>query len=628
MLEVFDRFRRRVAIAENAHDVTEDQKVNELWYLHFTLPYQDPKNAFCQPFWFVRWNGGELYRIMPTSTQITDTGSVTYQCEHVLATLADTVLFGYHVVGNLGTYTADCINYLLSRQSNWVLADCDFRNQYEYGWEQENLLSALFSIASPLESYIWKTDTSVYPWRLSLKRLNLTGVPNISVQRARNMLTYGAESNPQELCTRLYPLGYGEGVNQLVIRDINGGLPYLQSPQSYIDRYGLIERIWTDRRYEDPASLKAAAQAMLDQLQEPAVSYQFGLADIDGLVNVGDRVRMKHPGTHDFTDTYITAVSYRYDDITSSTVTVANKDRSIASTVADLSDRQRIEQTYSQGATQLYSQALQTNCDSKNGAVMDFFIPSEMRVINKIFAKIRLDKFRAYSRSTVAAEAFVASTSTENEVRSTSSSGGGGVLTSKSGGSTTATSKEAAVSGSTYSSTTNGVSATDSAKLSLSTQSGGGKMQSHAHLIVAQAHEHAITKEEPHSHQLPASTHAHEIFVDPHAHDVSIPNHTHDFTIPAHRHNVPIPAHAHDIIPGIYEFGNANSFSVYVKGQLKETFSGTDAEINLTNYLLGDDRRVPRGSWLSVEVRPNDLAYVSIDLIFQGFVQSRGDMTV
>ncbi len=153
-------------------------------------------------------------------------------------------------------------------------------------------------------------------------------------------------------------------------------------------------------------------------------------------------------------------------------------------------------------------------------------------------------------------------------------------------------------------------------------------MQSHAHLIVAQAHEHAITKEEPHSHQLPASTHAHEIFVDPHAHDVSIPNHTHDFTIPAHRHNVPIPAHAHDIIPGIYEFGNANSFSVYVKGQLKETFSGTDAEINLTNYLLGDDRRVPRGSWLSVEVRPNDLAYVSIDLIFQGFVQSRGDMTV
>lgn len=628
MLEIFDRSRRRAAIAENAHGVTEERKINELWYLRFTLPYQDPKNEYCQPFWFVRWNGGELYRIMPASTHIADTGTVEYQCEHVLATLADTVLFGYHVVGNLGTYTADCINYLLSRQSNWVLAECDFRNQYEYGWEQESLLSALFSIPAPLEDYIWKTDTSGYPWRLSLKRLHLSGIPDITVQRAHNMLAYSAASDPQELCTRLYPLGYGEGVNQLTIAGVNGGLPYLQSHQPYLDRYGLIERVWTDRRYEDPASLKAAAQAMLDRLQEPAVSYQFGVADFDGPVDIGSRARIKHPGTHDFTDTFVTAVSFQYDDFTNSAVTVANKDRSIAATVADLSNRQRIEQTYAQGATQLYSQALQANCDSQNGAVMDFFIPSEMRVINKISAKIRLDKFRAYSKSTVAAEAFVASTSTENEVRSTSSSGGGGVYTSESGGSTITTSKEASVSGSTGSATTNGVSATQPTKLSLSTESGGGGKVSHAHRIRAEAHTHSITGESPHSHQLPASTHAHEIDIEPHAHDVSIPNHTHDFTIPAHRHNVPIPAHAHDIIPGIYEFGNASSFSVYVKGQLKETFSGTDAEINLTSYLLGDDRRVPRGSWLSVEVRPNDLAYVSIDLIFQGFVQSRGDMTV
>lgn len=40
------------------------------------------------------------------------------------------------------------------------------------------------------------------------------------------------------------------------------------------------------------------------------------------------------------------------------------------------------------------------------------------------------------------------------------------------------------------------------------------------------------------------------------------------------------------------------------------------------------DNMIPRGSWLSLEVRPDDLAYISIDLIVQGFIQSRGDKTV
>ena len=40
-----------------------------------------------------------------------------------------------------------------------------------------------------------------------------------------------------------------------------------------------------------------------------------------------------------------------------SSLVVANKEASIASSLADMADRQRIEQTYSRGATQIYSQA-------------------------------------------------------------------------------------------------------------------------------------------------------------------------------------------------------------------------------------------------------------------------------
>lgn len=166
-----------MAILENAYAASESQKINSVWYFYFSLPYGDSKNEYCKPFYYVRPDGGELYRIMPETLSVSESGGVSYQCEHVLATLIDNVLFGYHVVGNLGVYTADVIRYILDHQlvKNWVLDECDFRNQFEYGWEQESLLSALFSVLSPLSSPMIVTDTSVYPWRLSLKKLVTTG---------------------------------------------------------------------------------------------------------------------------------------------------------------------------------------------------------------------------------------------------------------------------------------------------------------------------------------------------------------------------------------------------------------------------------------------------------------------
>ena len=66
-----------------------------------------------------------------------------------------------------------------------------------------------------------------------------------------------------------------------------------------------------------------------------------------------------------------------------------------------------------------------------------------------------------------------------------------------------------------------------------------------------------------------------------------------------------------------------------MNGTKKASFNLTDAEIDLTGYLVDSSTNlIPRGSWLSIEIRPNDLAYVSIDMYVQGFVQSRGDNTV
>jgi phage minor structural protein len=650
MIEVFDKTRRRVAILENAYAISENQTINAIWYLYFSLPYKDSKNQYCQPFYYVRHDEGELYRIMPETLTVDESGGIAYQCEHVLATLIDNVLFGYHVVGNLGTYTDDVIRYILDRQleKNWTLAECDFRNQYEYGWEQESLLSALFSVATPLASPMWVTDTSVYPWRLSLKRLDTTGRPEMYIRRRHNMTSYSRNKDPQNIVTRLYPLGYGEGVNQLGIKDVNGGVPYLQSPKAITDKYGIIERVWIDRRYEDAASLKAAAEAMLAELQEPLLSYSVGFQELTtsdyDKAAIGKRVRIIFPEIGESVDTYITEISRKYDDLKESSLTVANRETSIASSLADMADRQRIEQTYAQGATQIYSQALQANCSSESGATMDFFLPEEMRIVNKVLVKIRVKKFRAYSKATSTSASKVATSDTTESEDKTSSSGGKTTATTSSGGGTyTSTSQKASQSvtstavvlsaenimpsnAAMYDAAKHNHGIPEDTKLAIyggKDENGNVIADGYTTWIPSGAHSHG-----EHSHTISIPAHSHSVDIDDHSHSVTIPNHTHTFTIPGHSHKVTIPSHDHTITPGIYEYGSPKKFDLYVNGTKKRSFEGSTAELDITSLLTGSDNMIPRGTWLSLEVRPDDLAYISIDLIVQGFIQSRGDNTV
>lgn len=596
MLEVYDLERKKVAILENAYNVEEDKKINSLWTLSFQLPEDDKKIEYCNTFWYVRYDNGELYRIMPQTRISEETGEYTFQCEHVLATLLDNVLFGTHVVGNIGTDTETCINYILDHQleKNWKLGACEFTNQYEYCWENENLLSALFSIATPFaDPYIWVTDTSSYPWVVNLKRIE-DGLPEVYVTLKKNLLSYQKEDAPEQICTRLYPLGYGEGVNQLGITDVNGGSPYIQSPKKITDKYGIIERVWIDRRYENPNSLLAAAKKMLLELQEPINQYEIGYQELNendyGLIDVGKRLQIRYK--NDIVDTIITGVNNKYEEIQSSSLEIANRSIDIASTVADLADRQRIEMAYAQGATQLYAQSLQANCDSKNGAIMSFFIPDEMRIVNSVKVKIKSESFRAYSKAT-SAEEEQKETSEKNEEEALTSDGGGGIKeTTKDGGGVT---KETGASG--------------------------------INVTWVQPNTY---ESEGHVHQYErVNSHQHEVVIPDHTHVVELEDHKHNVTIPSHTHSFIIPEHNHDIVPGIYTFGNPKSISVKINGKTVMQIQDVNAELDITEYLIDEERgTIPRGTWHDIEIVPNDLAYVMIDMYVQGFIQSRGDATV
>jgi phage minor structural protein len=138
MLNVYDRqTRKKTAVLQNAFDIVETHELNQIYLLSFSLPSTDEKNKFCLPRHFVRWgDDGELYRIKAPKTDENNVGVVTYECEHVITTLCDTIMFGSfdtaQYVSNLTTKST--IEWLLSKQQDWVLDVCDFSRKFEYLW--------------------------------------------------------------------------------------------------------------------------------------------------------------------------------------------------------------------------------------------------------------------------------------------------------------------------------------------------------------------------------------------------------------------------------------------------------------------------------------------------------------
>lgn len=692
-ISVFDHnTRKRLAFLGNAYRIGYKKNLNTLWTAQFTLPRNDPKNAYCQHFNYVDiYDQDEyigLFRIIPTqTTKNANTREITYQCEHVLATLLDDVMVGWHEIGNVGVYTNQVIQYVLNQQitRNWVLADCEFSHQYLYGWEHENLLTALLSIPNPFsEQYRWEFNTQSWPWTISLRKVgepqtvqrtvgNLTATRTLvgakgEIRYAKNVLGIEKTSDATNICTRLYAFGYGEGVNQLGISKINPtGKPYLDADTQ--STYGIIAKIWIDRRYQLEDSLYAAAQAMLEKLKRPAVSYSVDTAHINTLraCDVGDIVRVIDD--EDEISVYLPIQSIEKSDVTGApteaTIILGGQDEDVATSVADMNDRQRVQEAYSQGAVTLYSQSFRDNASESEPAEMRFYIPANAVHINQILLDGKITAFRGYTKATKGGGAQSSTTQDGGATTQTSASGGGGSVTSGSGGGgSTSVSTDAKTQTSTSTKDTTKTSTTYSGKQEYTGYSAPGgssvntgstgrtsgtplydRFDSHSHTytrmpynstggsanygwhrhlhLAVYSHSHNVTVP-GHSHNVTIPAHSHSVQIGTHTHSVSIGSHSHSVTIPAHKHNFSIPDHTHAIEYGIYKGTTADSVSLVVDGTtLEQTFASID-DIDLIPYLNADDEgKITRG-WHTVQIVPNKLTRVELDLVIQLFANSRG----
>ncbi|SDD26707.1 phage minor structural protein, N-terminal region [Paenibacillus sp. UNCCL117] len=658
-ITIYDNQMRRVAYLQNAFGISYETPFNGLWTASFSLPANDPKSVECKPLYFVEVYDErervELFRILPqTARRSADGQTVTYSCEHVLATLLDDVLFQYHTVGNLGYPTANVLQYILSNQTvkRWQLGSVGISRQFEYNWENETLLAALISVPRPFtEQYQWTYDTTVYPWRI-----NLVEPPQLVEAYIRygvNMQGVEKTVDPTNLCNRIYGLGYGEGVNQLTFAEINAGRPYIEDAASQA-QYGVISRVMADRRFEYPETLLARCEALLSELKQPRITYTVAASEIGRFSDTPIykfysgalvRVQDKEMGI-DFT---ARVVNKRKRDVRGQPgaveLEIANRPQDIAGTIADLANRQRIGEVYAQGATNLDSHDFADNCDPTHPAVLRFRIDEQAVRVNKVLLSYKSEAFRGYNRPIQAAPAVSSGPSS----KTTTASGGG--QTSGSSSATTTAAGGATTSGPSSTTTTNPSGANNletptegdfwpftynygpgdvmsftglhdhgiSAGVQLMTVGGGYvtwvPSGNHRHGLVHHYHKYATldhTHGMDHTHTIGSHVHNME-----HTHQIA--SHTHDMD---HTHE--IPAHNHEMEYGIFEGPIPSAIMVKVDGVVIPGLGTNADDIDIIPYLSKDGGGKINRGWHNVEVIPNSLGRIVASINTQVFCQSRG----
>ncbi|XID91030.1 phage tail spike protein [Paenibacillaceae bacterium WGS1546] len=642
MIKVYDQNMQLVAYLENAFTVSYETPFNSLWRASFSLPATDPKNEECRPLRYVELFDGDerldLFRIIPSVARRSADGlTITYDCEHVLATLLDDVLFQFHTVGNLGYYTPAVLQYILTRQvvHRWKLGTVSFNRQFEYNWENENLLGALFSVPKPfVEEYQWTWDTTTTPWTLNL--VEPSQEVEAYIRYGVNLRGIEKTTDPTNLCTRLFCLGYGEGVNQLTISDINGGRPYLDADTQ--SQYGVITRIWVDRRFTSPETLKARGEALLNESKHPRISYVVQAGELYALTNdpidrfkTGTLVRVQDAEMGE--DIVIRVVNKRKPNVFGAPgdveLEIANRPVDIAGSMADLANRQRIGEVYAQGATNGDTQSFADNCDPTHPAVIKFWVPEEAARINKVRLTYDVEAFRAYSRSIEAAPATSSgpSSATTTGASSITTTGASSITTT--GPSSATTTTQVGVNNNT----STGVGWIEY-ETSFTNSNTMETVPDHNHGIfpgtqLRTADGGVVTWSASGGHQHRVGYHKHEFTSDLHSHGMDHTHnmpHTHDMP---HTHNMPhthtIPAHTHEIEHGIFEGPTPTTVTVKVDGQVVPGLGVHGEDIDIVQYLAKDGGgRIQRGTWHTIEIIPDNLGRIVASVFSQLFIQSRG----
>ncbi|HBM2518228.1 TPA: phage tail protein, partial [Enterobacter hormaechei subsp. xiangfangensis] len=372
-----------------------------------------------------------------------------------------------------------------------------------------------------------------------------------------NLKGFKVETNPNQTINRIYPLGQGEGVNQLNIKKVNPTGQYYVEDAASIATYGLIEYVWADTRFTDAQSLYSSTVALLKKFKQPLVTWNIDAIDLIKAVarKPGQKVpkidelrldKVIQVKTNKFGKLNLRILKESKSDIFGSPqdiqLTVGYVPSDLGTTQADIERNIEINQLYSQGATNILNYDKADNADSDYPVKFRLFIDDDVSKINTCELTFETSPFRAYSKGTAG--------------------GGGSVQSTSAGGGSVQSSTSEAAGQSTNTSSANG---------------------SHRHRMFIDQTEFVgpVNYTERAYSALGTgffnikSTEPKDIYTeeaaDNHTHSVTTPSHTHNvsITIPNHTHTINVPTHTHDIEYGIFEDSStANQIVLTVDGNV------------------------------------------------------------
>jgi phage minor structural protein len=347
-------------------------------------------------------------RIIPTKDGMSSDGNFNKEitCEGALAYLNDTHTRRWSFINQT---PAQILTYILNEHNNKV----DTARQITLGTVQptqaltintnfETSLNAIITkVRNVLSGDIRVRETSGV---LYLDYLTAQGANNgVEIRLRHNLKEIIREYDPTDIVTRVIPLGYGEGINQLDIASVNSGVEYLEDTTS-INQYGVIEGVPTNKDIQNAATLKIWGQTVLNEKKQPKLSYQQTALDLSVLTG-------RENEKYELGDTIHTKVEILNIDVYSRVIerernllnepwnprlTLSTRPISLTDQIIDLKQRNLTLENAPQGNTYIDTFGYAENIDAIHPFKLPIWLSPDIININRVRLHIDGQRYRAY----------------------------------------------------------------------------------------------------------------------------------------------------------------------------------------------------------------------------------------
>ena len=262
--------------------------------------------------------------------------------KHVFVTLNDDLTIGVQAMeGPFG----EVVSSILAAQTvpRWRLGDVELPDEYTvlYSSGYDDLQSAIMDIFEHLPiGYMLDLDTLHYPWVMHLRKMRDDDMCEGRLNR--NLSGVRITEDAQDLCTRVYPYGAGEGEDRINLATLTGSL-FMDADTR--DLWGTITKTFSEDDIFDSLTLQDVATLYLERHKDPLVSVTLDAVNLFRVT--GETLDRFYPGRlcrlalPDYdVKMHERVISISYPDVYGkpgqATVTLANKVRTAFDDLANL----------------------------------------------------------------------------------------------------------------------------------------------------------------------------------------------------------------------------------------------------------------------------------------------------